>query len=83
MRQAGIRVRTGLKRSAGGNIIEVPSLVLVVLLIFAVGFSNEKDTKAISDALNLSMDKDSIKLVFAIGRVNGTFCQFYKAGTHS
>jgi len=49
-----------------------------VLLIFAVGFSNEKDTKAITDALNLSMNKDSIKLVYAIGRVNGKCSSFTK-----
>jgi hypothetical protein len=71
MRQTGFRTRTGLKRSAGGNITRVPSLFIVVLLIFAVGFSGEKDTKAITDALNLSMNKDSIKIVYAIGRVSG------------
>jgi hypothetical protein len=78
MRQAGIRIRTGLKRSAGANIIRVPSLVLVILLIFTAGFSNETDTKAITDALNLSMNKDSIKLVYAIGRVTGKCTAFGK-----
>jgi hypothetical protein len=78
MRQAGIRVRTGLKRSVGENIVRVSSLVLVVLLIFTVGFSNETDTKAITDVLNLSMNKDSIKLVYVIGRVNGKCSSFTK-----
>jgi hypothetical protein len=78
MRQAEISTRTGLKRSAGRNITRVPSLFVVVLLIFAAGFSNEKDTKAITDALNLSMNKDSIKLVYLIGRVNGKCGSFTK-----
>jgi len=46
-------------------------LFIIGLLIFTVGFSNESDTKAITDALNTSMSKDSIKLVYMIGRVNG------------
>ena len=67
MRQLGIRARTGLQRSAGN----ITSLFIIGLLIFTVGFSNESDTKAITDALNTSMSKDSIKLVYMIGRVNG------------
>jgi len=67
MRQAGITTRTGLQRSAGN----ITSLFIIGLLIFTVGFSNESDTKAITDALNTSMSKDSIKLVYMIGRVNG------------
>jgi len=67
MRQSGIRTRTGLQRSAGN----ITSLFIIGLLIFTVGFSNENDTKAITDALNTSMSKDSIKLVYMIGRVNG------------
>src|SRR5258707_501612 len=71
MRQAGITTGTGLKQSARGNRTRVPRLFIIALLVFAVGFSNEKDTKAITDALNLSMSKDSIKLDYMIGRVNG------------
>jgi hypothetical protein len=69
MRQVGIKTR---------NISKLSGLFIVVLLIFAVGFSDGKDTKAITDALNLSMNKDSIKLVFAIGRVNGKCSSFTK-----
>lgn len=69
MREIGIGTR---------NLGKLSSLFIVVLLIFAVGFSDGKDTKAMTDALNLSMDKDSIKLVFAIGRVNGTCGHFIK-----
>jgi hypothetical protein len=71
MRQAGITTGTSLKWSAGGKRTGLPRLFIITLLVFAVGFSNEKDTKAITDALNLSMSKDSIKLVYMIGRVNG------------
>ncbi len=78
MRKAGITTGTGLKRSAGAKRTRVPSLFIIGLLIFAVGFSNEKDTKAITDALNLSMNKDSIKLVYAIGRVTGKCTAFGK-----
>lgn len=78
MRLAGIRIRTALNRSVGKNITRVPSLFVIGLLIFAAGFSNEKDTKAITDALNLSMNKDSIKLVYAIGRVTGKCTMFGK-----
>jgi hypothetical protein len=69
MRQVGIGTR---------NIGKLSSLFIVVLLIFAVGFSDGKDTKAITDALNQSMSKDSVKLVFAIGRVNGKCSSFTK-----
>jgi hypothetical protein len=69
MRQAAIKTR---------NIGKLSGLFIVALLIFAVGFSDGKDTKAITDALNLSMSKDSIKLVFAIGRVNGKCGNFIK-----
>ena len=78
MRQASIMTRTGLKWSAGRNISKISSLLIVGLLIFAVGFSDEKNTKAITDALNLSMNKDSIKLVYMIGRVNGKCGSFTK-----
>jgi len=71
MREAGIATGTGLKRSTRGNTTRVPSLFIIGLLVFAVGFSGEKDTKAITDALNLSMNKDSIKLLYSIGRVSG------------
>jgi hypothetical protein len=53
-------------------------LLIIGLLVFAVGFSGENDTKAITDALNLSMNKDSIKLVYLIGRVNGKCGSFTK-----
>jgi hypothetical protein len=69
MRQVGIGTR---------SIGKLSRLFIVVLLIFAVGFSDGRDTKAITDALNLSMDKDSIKLVFAIGRVTGKCTMFGK-----
>jgi hypothetical protein len=71
MSQAGITTRTGLKWSAGRSTSRVSSLLVVGLLIFAAGFSEEKDTKAITDALNQSTNKDSIKLVYMIGRVSG------------
>jgi hypothetical protein len=60
------------------NIGKLSSLFIVVFLIFAVGFSNEKDTKGITDALNQSMNKDSIKLMYLIGRVNGKCGSFTK-----
>ncbi|SRR5258707_1872714 len=78
MRQADIRTRTGLQQIAGGSISKISSLLIIGLLAFAVGFSGEKDTKGITDALNLSMNKDSIKLVYAIGRVNGKCSSFTK-----
>lgn len=72
------KARTGFKQNAGGNISRMSGVSIVGLLIFAAGFSDGKDTKAITDALNLSMNKDSIKLVYLIGRVNGKCGSFTK-----
>jgi hypothetical protein len=69
MRQVGTRTR---------NLTRLSGLFIIVLLIFAVGFADGKDTKAITDVLNLSMNKDSIKLVYVIGRVNGKCSSFTK-----
>lgn len=69
MRQVGTRTR---------NLSRLSGLFIIVLLIFAVGFADGKDTKAITDVLNLSMNKDSIKLVYVIGRVNGKCSSFTK-----
>ena len=80
MSQAGITTRTGLKWSAGRSTSRVSSLLVVGLLIFAAGFSEEKDTKAITDALNQSMNKDSIKLVYMIGRAQRKMWEFHRAG---
>lgn len=69
MRQVGTRTR---------NLSRLSGLFIIVLLIFTVGFADGKDTKAITDVLNLSMNKDSIKLVYLIGRVNGKCSSFTK-----